>query len=58
MIANLEKYYSFFGKVIKLYYNLLAVSAEHCAGNIGFERVTVPQICGTVSVNLGQKMKR
>ena len=44
--------------MIKLYYNLLAVSAEHCAGNIGFERVTVPQICGTVSVNLGQKMKR
>ena len=45
----------FFGKVIELYYNLLAIPAEHCAGNVGFERVTVPQICGTVPVYLGQK---
>ena len=52
-MANLDKEY--FGKVINLYYNLLAVPAEHCAGNVGFERVTVPQICGTVPVNLGQK---
>ena len=41
--------------MIKLYYNLLAVPAEHCAGNVGFERITVPQICGTVPVYLGQK---
>ena len=41
--------------MIELYYNLLAVPAEHCAGNVGFERVTVPQICGTVPVYLGQK---
>ena len=41
--------------MIELYYNLLAVPAEHCAGNVGFERVTVPQICGAVPVNLGQK---
>ena len=44
--------------MIELYYNLLAVPAEHCAGNVGFERVTVPQICGTVPVNLGQKNEK